>query len=78
MKRINRYTHLMSVGIAGFLGCLDPAVAQDQMSRFEITPYAAYRMGGSFDEQDGAGRVEINDSGAEGILFNIAANPGAV
>jgi len=32
-------------------------------------------MGGSFDEQDGPGRVELNNSSAEGILFNIAANP---
>jgi hypothetical protein len=65
------------IGIAAAI-CLcwaAPAGAQEKASRFEITPYAAYRMGGSFDEKDGAGRVEINDSGAEGILFNIAANP---
>ncbi|MGB5491218.1 MAG: hypothetical protein WBM76_10375 [Woeseiaceae bacterium] len=43
--------------------------------KFEITPYAAYRMGGSFNQEDGDGRVELNDSRAEGILFNIAANP---
>jgi hypothetical protein len=57
------------------LGFSAPATAQEQVSRFEITPYAAYRMGGSFDEQDGTGRVDLNDSSAEGILFNIAANP---
>lgn len=51
------------------------AVAQSDPFTFEITPYAAYRMGGSFDEQDGAGRVELNDSSAAGILFNIAAHP---
>ena len=52
-----------------------PLAAQDPDLRFEITPYAAYRMGGSFDERDGAGRVDLNDSSAEGILFNIAAHP---
>ena len=52
-----------------------PVEAQSQDLRFEITPYAAYRMGGSFDEKDGDGRVELNDSGAEGLLFNIKANP---
>jgi len=52
-----------------------PAAAQDKTFRFEIAPYAAYRMGGSFDEENGAGRVELNDSSAEGILFNFAANP---
>jgi hypothetical protein len=32
-------------------------------------------MGGSFDEKDGSGRVELNDSSAAGIIFNVAANP---
>jgi len=32
-------------------------------------------MGGSFDEEDGAGHIDLNDSSAEGILFNMAANP---
>jgi len=51
-----------------------PAAAQDKQPKFEITPYAAYRLGGSFDEQDGDGRVEINDSNAQGLMFNIMAN----
>lgn len=56
-------------------GWVTPAIAQEQALKFEITPYAAYRMGGSFNQEDGDGRVELNDSRAEGILFNIAANP---
>jgi hypothetical protein len=51
------------------------AAAQNQPYRFELTPYAAYRVGGSFDEEDGDGRVEFNDSSAEGLIFNIKANP---
>jgi hypothetical protein len=52
-----------------------PLLADEPDPRFEITPYAASRMGGNFDEQDGAGRVDLNDSSAEGILFNMTANP---
>lgn len=55
--------------------CTSTVVAQERESRYEITPYAAYRMGGSFDEKNGAGRVELNDSRAEGLLFNMMANP---
>lgn len=51
-----------------------PLAAQVPDLRFEITPYAAYRMGGSFSEKDGAGRVELSDSSAAGILFNIEAH----
>ena len=64
---------LVLVGISTFIYA-PPAAAQGKSFKFEITPYAAYRMGGSFDAEDGAGRVELNDSSAEGILFNFAAN----
>jgi hypothetical protein len=52
-----------------------PAAAQDANFKFELTPFAGYRIGGSFEEKDGAGRVELNDSNAQGIMFNIKANP---
>lgn len=52
-----------------------PLAAQDDTFGFEITPFAAFRVGGSFDEKDGDGRVELNDSNAQGIMFNIKANP---
>ncbi len=51
------------------------AFAQDKPFKFEITPFAAYRVGGSFDQMDGDGRVELNDSNAQGFMFNIKANP---
>lgn len=51
-----------------------PAAAQGKPLKFEITPYAAYRLGGSFDEKDGDGRVDLNDSNAQGLMFNIMAN----
>lgn len=52
-----------------------PVAAQDETFKFEVTPFAAYRIGGSFDEKDGDGRIEVNDSNAQGIMFNIMANP---
>jgi len=52
-----------------------PLAAQAPEMRFEVTPLTAYRFGGDFKEQDGDGRVDINDSSAQGILFNLKANP---
>ncbi len=52
-----------------------PSAAQDTNFKFELTPFAAYRVGGNFEEKDGVGRVELNDSNAQGIIFNIKANP---
>ena len=75
MNRADKKACPAAVTAAACLACVPAAMAEEPASKYEITPYAAYRMGGSFDEEDGAGRVEINDSGAEGILFNIAANP---
>ena len=75
MKSANRAFYLVGVVMAACVGWSMPAAAQEQVPTFEISPYAAYRMGGTFDEKDGAGRVELNDSSAEGILFNMAARP---
>ena len=50
------------------------AMAQSPASKFEITPFVGYRIGGDFNEQDGDGRVELNESSTEGITFNIKAN----
>lgn len=49
--------------------------AQNESFKYELTPFAAYRMGGSFDEKDGSGRIDINDSSAAGFLLNIEAKP---
>ena len=62
---------------ASLLCSAAPAAAQDKSFKFEITPVAGYRMGGSFDEKDGIGKLELNDSAAQGILFNFRANPNA-
>lgn len=66
---------LVAISSLVLTGWAPPVAAQDQPLKFELTPYTGYRMGGSFDEKDGPGRVDLNDSSAEGILFNIAANP---
>ena len=67
-----RYPYVL---LAALLLHAAPLPAEEPDRRFEITPFTAYRFGGDFKEQDGDGRVELNDSNAEGILFNIAANP---
>jgi hypothetical protein len=58
-----------------FLCLSTPSIAQDKPFKFEVTPFAAYRVGGSFDEKNGDGQVDLNDSNAQGIMFNIEANP---
>ena len=51
------------------------AQTQDASYKFEITPYAAYRFGGSFHQADGDGDIDLRDSEAFGFAFNIQANP---
>ncbi len=52
-----------------------PAVAQDKLFKFEITPYTAYRIGGQIDEQKGNGQFELNESAALGIMLDVGVNP---
>ncbi len=57
--------------IVGLLLCqAGPVFAQSAEFQFELTPYASYRMGGSFDDQGGARRFELDDAGAAGLIIN--------
>ena len=44
--------------------------AQSAPFRFEITPFAAYRVGGDFTEQDGSTEFELDESSAYGFTIN--------
>jgi hypothetical protein len=50
------------------------AVAQDEPFRFELAPFAGYRVGGQFEEEDGDGEFELNESSTQGIILNIRAS----
>ncbi len=60
--------------VAVSLGQMTPAAAQDKLFRFEITPFAAYRIGGQFDENNGNGQLELNESAAQGIMLDVRVN----
>ncbi len=47
-----------------------PAVAEGQQLRYEVTAYAGYRMGGSFDDERGDLQFELKDSNALGVTIN--------
>lgn len=51
------------------------ALAQGDMSRFEVTPFAGYRFGGNFESTTTDTRLEINDSNAFGLLMNGYVKP---
>jgi hypothetical protein len=51
--------------------------AQERVGRLEVTPYAAFRFGGAFDERDGRRELTLDENAAYGLIFNIrAAEPG--
>ena len=60
-----------------------PAAAQDSPFRYELTPYAAYRIGGEFEPQSAAGDgarqsdgFEIREGNANGLILDIATLEG--
>ena len=74
-KNIQSHCTLVLIVATAMLCHATPAAAQGKPFKFELTPFAGYRVGGSFDEEGGDGRIELNDSNAQGIMFNIMANP---
>jgi hypothetical protein len=67
-------TRLIFVALI-IVGSIVDAGAQENDFRFELTPYAAYRMGGSFDERDGDATFEIGDAAAHGLTLNGKVQP---
>jgi hypothetical protein len=57
-----------------------PAAAQELPFRFELTPFAAYRIGGEFDPQEADGAdtrpFELYEGNADGLILDIRTNEG--
>ena len=45
--------------------------AQSDVKHFELTPYGAYSIGGTFTDVDTDVEAELQDSGSFGLLFDI-------
>lgn len=60
--------------LVAMLSLTAPAVAQENLD-FELTPFAAYRIGGDFEEAETGEEFDLDDSGAFGLILNIRAKP---
>ncbi len=49
-----------------------PAGAQEDLD-FELTPFAAYRIGGDFEDDETGEEFDLDDSDAFGLILNIRA-----
>ena len=67
MKQLRNSVAALTLGV---ISAASPAAAQQNMYTFEITPFAAYRIGGQFDDEDVGGKFELNESSAHGIMLN--------
>jgi hypothetical protein len=56
--------------------CPTLVLPQEKAFKFEVTPFAGHRFGGQFDEREGDREFELDDSGTQGIILDIAARIG--
>ena len=47
-----------------------PVFANDDNTRFEVTPFAAYRVGGTFEDAESEAELELAESNAWGFIVN--------
>ncbi|HKJ20569.1 MAG TPA: hypothetical protein VJ993_07895, partial [Woeseiaceae bacterium] len=47
-----------------------PATANESPGKFELTPFAAYRGGGDFEDKEGLVEFELQESNAWGLILN--------
>jgi len=71
-----------------FVGTVGTAVAQAQQmpsgnddaqvpTRWEVTPFVGYRMGGDFDITGATGGADLDDQGSFGFAVNLAIDEGS-
>lgn len=69
-KRLSYF--LFNAAACGLLA--PPAAAQERLN-YELTPYAAYRIDGDFEDDETGEEYDLDDSDAFGIIFNMYAKP---
>ncbi len=72
MRRTMNLPRSLSIAIPLVVAVLSPAAqGQAREPQYELTPFAAYRMGGSFDDEESGNDYDLDDSNAFGLIFNI-------
>jgi len=66
---MKRYVWLLPALLAA-----TPVAAQQSFPRFEITPFAAYRIGGTFEDEATGQKYELDENGGYGITLNLLAD----
>lgn len=61
--------------IAILLSSSMTASATEEDLNFELTPYGGYRVGGEFEETDGALSIDLDESESFGLIFNARNSP---
>ena len=66
----------LAIAISVALAVLSPtSTGHAREPQFELTPFAAYRIGGDFEDSDTGEEFDLDDSNAAGLILNIAAHP---
>lgn len=60
----------VALAVVGLLGSTAGEAAEGE-GKFELTPFGAYRFGGSFDLENSDMGYELDDSPSFGLIFNI-------
>ena len=70
MYSIDTFGRWLATIAATALFAAVPAYAQDSSPKFELTPFAAYRGGGQFEQKEGSVEFDVQESSAWGLILN--------
>ena len=59
------------VGMAAVCLFVLPANAAEKQYRFQLTPFAGYRFGGTFEDSETEVEYELDDSPSFGLIMNV-------
>ncbi len=70
MKSRTRFRAAIVLGVVSATAISTQVVVADELD-VEITPFASYRIGGTFDVEESSASYEIDDSEAFGLILNL-------
>ena len=59
------------MGLAFGASASAQAPVDSKTYRFQLTPFAAYRVGGQFEDESSEAELELDDGGSFGVVFNM-------
>lgn len=66
---------LLALSLLAGAAAMAEESAPQKIYRFQITPFAGYRVGGTFEDELSEAKLDLDDGGSYGLVLNMRESP---